>query len=130
MKKLFCVLILTLSSMVFAQVPEFAEHPEAKTTDLTTLKNYKRLKDRIRLVSFSEKENISLKIYYFDESKNKWVIYGIGKLKEYSDTDFVDTENEGILRKIKYIAIIEPEGMDFQYALREEHHDLYINVKD
>lgn len=130
MKKFFIALLLTFTSFLFAQVPEFSEHPEAKTINLMTLSSYKRLKDRVRFVSYSEKENISLKLYYFNEAKQKWVIYGIGNLKEYGDTDFVTTEYDGILRNIKYIAIIESENMDFQYSLREEHHDLYITVKD
>ena len=130
MKKILFAIVVSLFSLAFAEVPDFPEQPDAVIKDISEVTNSKRLKDRIRLISYSEKENLKIKLYFYDESNKKWIVYGIGKLNEYSDTDFVDSQYEDKLKIVKYLALCAPENSTLEYSYKEYHHDLYIYVND
>lgn len=130
MKRFLLLFVLIFGSVAFAEAPEFSEQPGAVIKEVAQIANAKRIKDRVRLVSYTEKENIKLKIYFYNEKEEKWMLYGIGNLKEFGDTDFIESPYEGKFRGINYIAILPPEGSNFVFSYKETNHDLYINVSD
>lgn len=88
-------------------------------------------KDNIKFSSKSQERDLHFVVYGFDSlDATKWEVVGKTELKEYDDTDNMETVLTGVdVKKCKYYAIYNENGKKYEVVTSKNHNDLYIDVQ-
>lgn len=126
-KLLLIILSLLFSAFCFAEnLPEFSLEKNAKVFDSYEI--YKNA-DTFRFFNKSQEKNFKLIVYKY--SWDTWSVYGTAKLKDFGDSDFIDTE-DGDVKNFRYFAFVltnfTTETFDFSYSVEKKHGDFYISI--
>ena len=85
-------------------------------------------KDNVKFVNFSDDENISFWVYAFNNEDDEWQKIGFAHLKDFKDTDTVDTPVKK-LSSFRYFAIYSVNNKNYIYDVEKTRKDLYIKVR-
>lgn len=130
MKKLIIAgLAAAIACGAFAQrnAPTF-DDSKASVIDVSSAAVPGKMKDNIKLINLSDDENISFCVYIYDSKKASWNLYGKALLKEFYDGDTIDSDFEGKIRKVEYVAVVPDGNGVYRYEAEKKHNDLRIKV--
>jgi hypothetical protein len=117
----------TLGSLDYPQ-PEF-DKPSAYVIDAFSVKG--SFEDYVKLHNNSADSNMNFNVYVHHPGSHEWVLYGIGILKGFGDTDTIDS---GIIDddidKYRYFAIESLNGKNYKYSISKSRNDLHITISD
>ena len=91
-----------------------------------------KFKDNIKLINKSSDSNMDFLIFGYDnEGDTKWNAVGSSHLKEFDDSDSIDTpinssENS---KKYKFYAVYAKNGKKYDVNPSKTHNDLIIEIK-
>lgn len=91
-----------------------------------------KFKDNIKLINKSDDSNMDFLIFGFDvKDAEKWETVGKSYLKEYGDTDNIDTpiNDSSNSKKYKFYAIYAKNSKKYDVNPSKAHNDLYIEIK-
>lgn len=130
MKKV-CALVLSLIVCLVAvsaqQMPQFTDG-DAYVFDLNAVEGTTNIRDEIRLESYMRETNVHVKIYLYDDKASEWVLCGNSVLKEFGDTDAVDSPYNKKLNKFRWCAILVQGVTGCTFTTQKSHHDLYVGI--
>lgn len=130
MKKLIiAALAAAIAYTAFAQQnePSF-DDPKAIVIDVSSAAVSGKMKDNIKLINLSDDENISFRVYIYNSKKALWNLYGNAMLKEFYDGDTIDSDFEGKIGKVEYVAVVPVGNGAYRYEAEKKHNDLRIRV--
>jgi predicted DNA-binding protein len=87
------------------------------------------MEDYVKLYNNSSDSNIKFTVYVHHPDRNKWLVYGVGILKGYGDTDTIDAVIDDI-EDYRYFAIESLNDKDYEYQIYKRRNDLYITILD
>ena len=130
MKKLIIVgLAAAIAYGAFAQqnAPSF-DDPQASVIAVSSAAVPGKMKDNIKLINLSDDENISFRVYIYNSKKASWNLYGKAMLKGFHDGDTIDSDFEGKIGKVQYVAVIPDGNGTYKYEAEKRHNDLRIRI--
>ena len=133
MKKIFIVYILTVLCFFSCQSMIDYEQPTINIPHTYIIDSYMvqgNMEDNVRLISKSQKPDISFKVYIHDPETMTWIIYGTALLTGFDDTSFVRSGLSGDLDSYRYFAIEASDGQEYKYEFKKLRNDLYIYIFD
>lgn len=107
-KILTTVAVFVLGLSLFAQ--EAPVHPDAKACVASIANGKKQPEDEIVVINQTLCDLMDLRIEVFNKKKQVWMEYGIGEFRKINDTDKVDSELAGKLKKFSHVALIPSTG--------------------
>lgn len=103
--------------------------PEAAACVIDVGKLKGDFEDDIRLVSRMYDEDVIFFVYYWDHKKGAWKSFGKAELKDFKDTDRVDTSlDEEDIEKVKIIAVAAQNGKAYSCRAEIDDDDLFVYI--
>jgi len=85
-------------------------------------------KDNVKFSNATLYQNVSFNTYGYDEKKAEWTLIGIANLKEYSDTDTVQTSAK--IKNYRWFAIHALSDISFNAQAVAKSNDILITIYD
>ena len=112
-----------------ADTPENVRN-NSTVIDVNSVKG--KFKDNIKLINKSSDSNMDFIIFGFDDpNATKWNAVGKSDLKEFNDSDTVDTiiNDSSNMKKYAYYAVYALNGKKYDVNPSKAHNDLIIEIK-
>jgi len=124
----FACIFISCKSLKALKYPEPSfDRPSAYVIDAFESKG--SFEDYIKLHNFSSDSDISFNIYVHRPDDNKWLLYGVGLLKDPGDTDTIDSDL-GNIDNYRYFAIESKGEKTYKYQFYKRKNDLHIDILD
>jgi hypothetical protein len=88
-----------------------------------------RYEDYIKLHNGSADSNIKFNVYVHDSNRQEWLFYGVGLLKDFNDTDTIDSDIDTI-EDYRYFTIESLNRKNYNYHIYTRNNDLHITISD
>lgn len=122
----FAGILFAFTLMCSAQDAPLFDAENAYIIDTSELRG--RMRDDVKLINESDEDFIGFEVYYYDDYRKDWSFYGRSFLKEFSDSDSVDSPMEDRISGIRYFAVVPEDGRVFKYRAEKADEDLCIYV--
>jgi hypothetical protein len=89
----------------------------------------------IKVDSKTNDPDIKFEVYVYDPKAYKWLDYGTGVLKEFGDSDTVNTDADIDIDEYRYFAVESMNEKDYSYTVNAVHENvimdnIHIEVRD
>ena len=86
-----------------------------------------KAREDVRLINETE-EQIGFEVYYYDNKNASWQFYGSTYLKDFYDSEDVDSHMEYRISQIQYFAVVPTNNKAYNYRAQKIENDLCIFV--
>lgn len=126
MKKIVFFVCLIFNFACFAQTPDFNLDAEnAFVLDASSIAG--KAKEDVKLINETD-EQIGFEVYYYDNKNASWQFYGSTYLKDFYDSEDVDSHMEDRIAQIQYFAVVPKNNKAYKYRAQKIDNDLCIFV--
>ena len=126
MKKNIFFVCLIFSFVCFAKAPYFNLDAEnVFVLDANSIDG--KAREDVKLINETE-EQIGFEVYYYDNKNASWQFYGSIYLKDFYDSEDVDSHMEYRISQIQYFAVVPTNNKAYNYRAQKIENDLCIFV--
>lgn len=123
---MFFFICLIFSFACFAQTPDFNLDAEnAFVLDAASIAG--KAREDVKLINETD-EQIAFEVYYYDNKNASWQFYGSTFLKDFYDSEDVDSHMEDRISQIQYFAVVPKNNKAYKYRAQKIDNDLCIFV--
>ena len=126
MEKNIFFVCLIFSFVCFAKAPYFNLDAEnVFVLDANSIDG--KAREDVKLINETE-EQIGFEVYYYDNKNASWQFYGSTYLKDFYDSEDVDSHMEYRISQIQYFAVVPTNNKAYNYRAQKIENDICIFV--